>query len=64
MQAHAEAGADGLFVPGPADIARIARSTEASSLPLKITVGNGNPHLRTLAEHGVARVSQGGGLAS
>ena len=59
--AYAEAGADGLFAPGLADIVLIARLVEASPLPLNIMVGNLTPPLRTLAENGVARVSHGPG---
>lgn len=59
--AYAEAGADGLFAPGLADIALIARLVEASPLPLNIMVGGLTPSLRTLAENGVARVSHGPG---
>jgi methylisocitrate lyase len=59
--AYAEAGADGLFVPGLADITLIARLVEASPLPLNIMVGDATPPVRTLAEHGVARVSHGPG---
>ncbi|MGC2112053.1 MAG: isocitrate lyase/phosphoenolpyruvate mutase family protein [Candidatus Korobacteraceae bacterium] len=57
--AYAEAGADGLFAPGLADIALIARLAEVSPLPLNIMVGDATPTVRTLAEHGVARVSHG-----
>jgi len=59
--AYAEAGADGLFVPGLMDINLIARLAEESSLPLNIMVGEGTVALRELAEHGVARVSYGPG---
>ena len=58
-RAYAEAGADGLFAPGLADIALIARLAAASPLPLNIMVGNATPPLRVLAAHGVARVSHG-----
>ncbi len=58
-QAYAEAGADGLFAPGLADINLIARLAQASSLPLNIMVGQATPAVRVLAEHGVARVSHG-----
>ena len=60
-RAYAEAGADGLFAPGLADIALIARLVEASPLPLNIMVGASTPPLRALAERGVARVSHGPG---
>ena len=58
-RAYAEAGADGIFVPGLADIARIARLAKASPLPVNIMVGDATPPLHALAEHGVARVSHG-----
>jgi len=58
-RACAEAGADGLFAPGLADIALIARLAEASPLPLNIMVVDATPPLRVLAQHGVARVSHG-----
>ena len=57
VRAYAEAGADGLFAPGLADITLIARLAEGSPLPLNIMVGDATPRLRALAEHGVARVS-------
>ena len=57
--AYAEAGADGIFAPGLADIALIARLAKASPLPVNIMVGDATPPLRALAEHGVARVSHG-----
>ena len=60
-RAYAEAGSDGLFVPGLMDINLIARLAEASPLPLNIMVGDGTAPLRVLAEHGVARVSYGPG---
>lgn len=59
--AYAEAGADGLFVPGLADIDLIARLAEASPLPLNIMVGDTTPPVGALAERGVARVSYGPG---
>lgn len=58
-RAYAEAGADGLFTPGLSNIHLIARLAEASPLPLNIMVGDATPPLRTLGEHGVARVSHG-----
>jgi 2-methylisocitrate lyase-like PEP mutase family enzyme len=59
--AYAEAGANGLFVPGLIDINLIARLAKESSLPLNIMVGEGTAALRELSEHGVARVSYGPG---
>jgi methylisocitrate lyase len=58
-QAYAEAGADGLFAPGLANIALIARLAEGSPLPLNIMVGDATPGVRELAKYGVARVSYG-----
>jgi 2-methylisocitrate lyase-like PEP mutase family enzyme len=58
---YAEAGADGLFAPGLADIGLIARLADSSPLPLNIMVGDLTSPLRTLADHGVARVSHGPG---
>jgi 2-methylisocitrate lyase-like PEP mutase family enzyme len=58
-RAYADAGADGLFVPGLANIALIARLAKESPLPLNIMVGDATPPVRKLAEHGVARVSYG-----
>lgn len=60
-RAYAEAGADGIFAPGVADIRLIARLAEATSLPLNIMVGSATPPLRVLAQNGVARVSHGPG---
>jgi methylisocitrate lyase len=57
----AEAGADGLFVPGVADETLIGRLVEASPLPLNIMVETNTPSLPRLAELGVARVSHGPG---
>ncbi len=56
---YADAGADGLFTPGLADIGLIARLAAASPLPLNIMAGEATPSLHALAEHGVARVSHG-----
>ena len=45
-RAYAEAGADGLFAPGLANIDLIARLAEWSPLPLNIMVGDATPPLR------------------
>lgn len=58
-RAYADAGADGLFAPGLADMNLIAQLAKASPLLLNIMVGDATPTLRVLAEHGVARVSYG-----
>jgi 2-methylisocitrate lyase-like PEP mutase family enzyme len=57
--AYADAGADGLFAPGLADQAMMARLARASPLPVNIMVGDGTPALDLLADAGVARVSHG-----
>ena len=40
---YAQAGADGLFLPGLADIAVISQIAKASSLPLNVLVGGKGP---------------------
>jgi len=60
-RAYAAAGADGIFAPGLADLALIARLAEASQRPLNIMVGDRTPSLDALARAGVARVSHGPG---
>jgi 2-methylisocitrate lyase-like PEP mutase family enzyme len=60
-RAYADAGASGIFVPGLADEALIARFVEASPLPVNIMVMGGAPSLSVLASLGVARVSHGPG---
>ena len=42
-----------------ADIALIARFTDASPIPVNIMIGDATPSVRALALHGVARVSHG-----
>jgi 2-methylisocitrate lyase-like PEP mutase family enzyme len=58
-RAYAEAGADGLFAPGLADMTLIGHLAKASPLPLNIMLGGATPPVRALAERGVARVSYG-----
>jgi 2-methylisocitrate lyase-like PEP mutase family enzyme len=58
-RAYAEAGADGIFVPGLVNITLIARLAKESPLPLNIMVSDATPPVQTLAEYGVARVSHG-----
>jgi methylisocitrate lyase len=58
-RAYADAGADGLFTPGLTNVALIARLANASPLPLNIMAVDSTPSIRTLREHGVARVSYG-----
>jgi len=57
--AYAEAGADGIFVPGLVDGKLITRFVQSSPLPVNIMVGEGTSPLQVLAEHGVSRVSYG-----
>jgi 2-methylisocitrate lyase-like PEP mutase family enzyme len=58
-RAYADAGADGLFAPGLADQAMMARLVHASPLPVNIMVDDRTPGLDVLADAGVARVSHG-----
>ena len=58
-RAYADAGADGLFVPGLIDAKLMAQIAAASPLPVNIMVSGGTPPLRVLAKAGVARVSHG-----
>lgn len=60
-KAYADAGADGLFVPGLNDAALIEKLAAASPLPLNIMVMGATPPLDVLARCGVARVSHGPG---
>jgi len=57
--AYAEAGADGLFVPGLADVGLIARIVDRCPLPINVMVDDATLPLAVLARHGVARVSHG-----
>lgn len=56
--AYADAGADGLFAPGLADLNLIATLVERSPLPVNIMVGT-DDDLPALASTGVARISHG-----
>jgi 2-methylisocitrate lyase-like PEP mutase family enzyme len=58
-QAYAEAGADGLFVPGLADLMLIRQLEAASPLPLNIMRMGDTPSVADLASAGVARISHG-----
>ncbi|AOI89266.1 isocitrate lyase/PEP mutase family protein [Burkholderia pseudomultivorans] len=58
-RAYAEAGADGLFVPGLKSPALIRRLTAASPLPVNVMRVAETPTLAELAEAGVARISHG-----
>ncbi|MFE2726963.1 isocitrate lyase/phosphoenolpyruvate mutase family protein [Kitasatospora sp. NPDC059327] len=61
--AYAEAGADGLFVPGLLDLDLLARLCAASPLPVNAMAGPGGPTVAELAAVGVRRISVGTGLA-
>ncbi|MFY8106222.1 MAG: isocitrate lyase/PEP mutase family protein [Elstera sp.] len=58
-QLYAEAGADGIFVPGLADAKLIEAFTKASPLPVNIMATDIMPPRATLAALGVARISHG-----
>ncbi len=60
---YAEAGADGLFVPGVMDAPTIGRLVSAVTLPLNIMAAAGAPSVADLTRLGVARVSVGPFLA-
>lgn len=57
--AYADAGADGLFVPGLANIECIAQLVTASPLPVNVMLGADSPDPDEFARVGVARVSYG-----
>lgn len=60
-KAYADAGADGLFVPGLIDENLIGQIAEASPLPVNVMVSQGMPPFNVLAKRGVARISHGAG---
>jgi 2-methylisocitrate lyase-like PEP mutase family enzyme len=60
-RAYADAGADGLFVPGLADEKLIAALVRAAPLPVNIMAGPATPSFAVLAAAGVARISHGPG---
>jgi 2-methylisocitrate lyase-like PEP mutase family enzyme len=60
--AYAKTGADGLFVPGLADLQAITELAEASPLPVNVMAGPGAPPVSELAAAGVRRVSIGTAL--
>jgi len=61
LTAYAQAGADGLFAPGLADLDTIARLARAVSRPLNVYAGAGVPSVPELAAAGVRRLSVGCG---
>jgi len=62
-RAYAEAGADGLFVPGLLDLDALRALCAASPLPVNAMAGPGGPAVAELAAAGVRRVSLGTALA-
>jgi 2-methylisocitrate lyase-like PEP mutase family enzyme len=60
-RAYAEAGANGLFVPGLVDEALIAAICAGSPLPVNVMAFPGTPPTARLAAAGVARISFAGG---
>lgn len=59
LRAFADAGADGVFVPGVADPELIARLAAVTPLPLNVLAGPQLPDAASLARLGVRRVSVG-----
>jgi 2-methylisocitrate lyase-like PEP mutase family enzyme len=58
-KAYADAGADGIFVPGLTDLALIEKLAQLTPLPVNILVTQGIPQIPDLARVGVRRVSLG-----
>jgi 2-methylisocitrate lyase-like PEP mutase family enzyme len=56
---YADAGADGIFVPGLNDLALIEKFVQLTPLPVNIMVTQGVPEIPDLARIGVRRVSLG-----
>lgn len=56
---YADAGADGIFVPGLTDLALIEQFVQRTPLPVNIMVMQGVPKIPDLARVGVRRVSLG-----
>lgn len=56
---YADAGADGIFVPGLTDLALIEKFVQLTTLPVNIMVTQGVPEIADLARVGVRRVSLG-----
>ena len=62
LQAYAEAGAEGVFVPGLADLAVAGRLAEAQPAALNLMALPGLPSLSALQTAGVRRLSMGPAL--
>jgi 2-methylisocitrate lyase-like PEP mutase family enzyme len=56
---YREAGADGFFLPGVADLAVIREAVKRTDLPLNVLIGSGVPPIAELKAAGVRRVSAG-----
>jgi 2-methylisocitrate lyase-like PEP mutase family enzyme len=63
-EAYAEAGADGIFVPGVTDPATITALVKTIRLPLNVLASPGAPAPSELERLGVARISLGSRVAS
>ncbi|THV43411.1 isocitrate lyase/PEP mutase family protein [Glycomyces buryatensis] len=63
-RAYAEAGADGIFVPGVSDPATIAALAAAIRLPLNVLAGSSSPAPSELDRLGAARISLGSNVAA
>ncbi|MEU7898423.1 isocitrate lyase/phosphoenolpyruvate mutase family protein [Nonomuraea sp. NPDC049152] len=61
--AYAEAGADGIFVPGLLDLDVLRTLCAESPLPVNAMAVGGGPSVTELAQAGVRRISLGTGLA-
>lgn len=62
LLAYADAGADGVFVPGPVPTSVVNQIVERVPLPLNVLYSPDGPPIAELAALGVARVSTGSAL--
>ncbi|MGW5353189.1 isocitrate lyase/PEP mutase family protein [Streptomyces sp. NPDC004031] len=60
---YADAGADGVFVPGVTDPATVRALAAGAPVPLNVMAGPGAPSVAELGALGAARVSLGSGVA-
>ncbi len=61
--AYADAGADGIFVPGLTDLAALDKIVSGSRLPVNVMAGPGGPSVGEFASVGVRRLSVGTALS-
>lgn len=61
--AYAEAGADGILVPGVVDPATVTALADGIPVPLNVLAGPGAPSVTALARLGAARISVGSSIA-